>query len=338
MINNKFFHILVLDGGNYHSMYEAMFHDLNKLNNCLLLIDKSKDTFIKRILLKEKVRKVVGTSMDILVSDKNELEKYIAMYSCRYQWLSVIFLNSAFYFKTYLPKTLKAYKEKYKNIKYSLVYLDIMNSGVSRAANNLVKNNIFDYIFTIDKNDALKNGFDLITTPYSYIDSNDDSSKYIDLYFCGALKSRSDILLQISANCQKNKILGKFDVIKDNSNQDDLINDIKLLSPKSFIPYNQQVKNVMKTNCILELVEPGQAALTLRAYEAVVYNKKLLTNNPSIFSFKFYNPKLVQYFNDPKLIDYKWIREETDEKYNYHNEFSPVHLLNVIEEKILNEE
>lgn len=66
--------------------------------------------------------------------------------------------------------------------------------------------------------------------------------------------------------------------------------------------------------------------------------KKLLTNNPLVKTSQFYNPKYIQYFDDPKDIDWNFVKERIPIDYHYHNEYSGTNfikeVLNILERKV----
>ena len=79
----------------------------------------------------------------------------------------------------------------------------------------------------------------------------------------------------------------------------------------------------MKSNCILDIVQNGQKGNTIRYYEAICNNKKLLTNNRTVLSDKYYDKRYIQYFSDAKQIDVNWIKEPCEVDFGYQGEFSP---------------
>ena len=93
------------------------------------------------------------------------------------------------------------------------------------------------------------------------------------------------------------------------------------------LPYEKVIGNILSTNCVLEMVAKGQKVQTARYYEAVCYNKKLLTNNPNIKELSFYNPKYMKYFENIEDIDFEWVKRKETIDYHYNNEFSPNHIL-----------
>ena len=93
------------------------------------------------------------------------------------------------------------------------------------------------------------------------------------------------------------------------------------------MPYEKVIGNILSTNCVLEMVAKGQKVQTARYYEAVCYNKKLLTNNPNIKELSFYNPQYMKYFENIEDIDFEWVKRKETIDYHYNNEFSPNHIL-----------
>lgn len=102
--------------------------------------------------------------------------------------------------------------------------------------------------------------------------------------------------------------------------------------------YEEVISDVLSTNCILEFVAKGQKAQTARYYEAVCYNKKLLTNNPSVKDLQFYDPRYIQYFETIDDIDFAWIKKKEKVDYHYNGEFSPIHALEKLEKILTSQE
>ncbi len=53
------------------------------------------------------------------------------------------------------------------------------------------------------------------------------------------------------------------------------------------MPYEKYLQFVINTNCIVEILQDGTTGYTLRTWEALAFNKKLLTNNPEIINAEF---------------------------------------------------
>lgn len=100
------------------------------------------------------------------------------------------------------------------------------------------------------------------------------------------------------------------------------------------MPYAELLARELNSNCLLELVQPGQKQQTLRYLEAVVYNKKLLTNNAYARELPFYDERYMRVFGHPDEIDVGWVKERADVDYGYRDEFSPAKLPELIEREL----
>ena len=106
---------------------------------------------------------------------------------------------------------------------------------------------------------------------------------------------------------------------------------------KDYIPYEEFVRIENESNCILEVVKEGQRSNTARYFEAVLLNKKLLTNNPNIKTLPFYDERYMRYFETVYDIDPQWVRAAEPVDYHYNGEFSPVHIPALIDKYLAEE-
>lgn len=333
MDNSQF--IIVLDGSVYKPMYEYMLIDLSVREDVTFVTDEKKNGKIKKLLLKNKIQKMTGGKLDFLGFEENNLYYTIKYYCEQGKEVYVVFLNAALYYNAYLPETLLRYKKKWSGLKYILFYLDIMNVDVSFNADFLRRKNVFDLVYSIDKNDVSATDAIFWRTFYS------KSSKYLnvkvqkDMYFCGASKGRIPLLKEIASSAEHNGSDITMDVVCGEDTE--LLGkhkSINIRKPENFISYPEVLSNELKSSCILEIVQQGQVAPTLRSYEAVVYNRKLLTNNKGILEFPFYNPKYMKYFDNVQNIDWNWVKDDSKVDYGYKGEFSPLYLLDDIKNRL----
>lgn len=327
--------IIALDGSAYKPMYEHMFGDLAERNNVTFVTDKVQNAELKNFLLRNKVRKFTAGIFDFLAYEENNLYDAIKYYAEKKDSVYVIFLNATLLHNSYLPRTLSRYKKEFKNLKYVLFYLDIMNAGVSLNANKLRESGIFDLVYAIDENDVKKTGAILGRTFYSKNNRYAMISPMYDMYFCGVSKNRADTLLAIAEEAARYSAKINFDVIAYEDN-DKIKNNslIHVHKPGEFLSYPEVLSNELKASVILEIVQKGQVAPTLRPYEAVLYNRKLLTNNRSILKFPYWNPDYMQYFEKPEDIDWDWVKDHKVIDYKYDGRFSPEKLLQDIKKRL----
>ena len=228
-----------------------------------------------------------------------------------------------------------------KNITSVLLLLNSTHSSVIKYIQREIEAVKWDAVFTFDENDAKTKDYDVLEyNYYSKREENDILNRFpadriSDVYYIGILKnSRKNLLFDIYDYLRRNSIRVEFHLMHS------ILSSLEFrpykdeidyyTSKRGLIPYDQVLASVIYSKTILEIVGDGQTGPTLRYYEAVCYNKKLLTNNPNIMNFPFYNDRYMRVFNSPQDIDINWLRSNETVEYGYNDEFSPVHLLEMI--------
>lgn len=97
-----------------------------------------------------------------------------------------------------------------------------------------------------------------------------------DFYFVGFEKGRRQVLDQLEQSLTGYKCFFK------------VVNDIK-----ECISYEENILNIAKSKCLVDIVQEGQEGITLRPLEALAFKKKLITNNKKILESDFYSPNNV---------------------------------------------
>lgn len=332
-VNN---YIFLIDGSEYREMYQCMLADVDRREDVSQVIDEKKTSLTKKILLKRKAVSLLKGKLDFLAFEKNALYREIESTYKADSITVVIFFNAALHYNSYLVGTLKKYKKKWPNLRYIVLYTDIMNVPVSKNADYLRSKGIFDLVYTIENKDALETNSILWRTLYSRKEEYTHIEPKSDIYFCGVAKRRELTISQVFNEALRNNISISADIICEQDTNAEMLsgfdNGIKLHN--SFITYDSILKKELKSNCLLEIIQPGQEALTLRAYEAVVYGRKLLTNCKGIFDFPYYDDRYMHYFDHVKDIDWNWVKGRNEIEYHYEDSFSPIALINDIETRL----
>ena len=150
-----------------------------------------------------------------------------------------------------------------------------------------------------------------------------------DLIFIGDDKGRGRIIKQTALNAKRNGIHVNFKIPGTLNFNSSLVQYVPYMS------YAQIIYENLESNCIFEVLQPGQTSMTLRTQEAVCLKKKLLTNNKNIIKEKFYDSRYIQVFERVEDIDWSFvIRREGVEYKNYNNEFSPIDFFNRMEREV----
>lgn len=230
---------------------------------------------------------------------------------------------------------LKKCKQLNPSLKFSLFLINSMNahSPTMRGVHRNINHFKWDNIYTFDAEDARKYGYThLGFNYYSFHEITASQVPDSDVFFVGGLKGgRSQLIYDLYSQLTKCGIKCDFYLmpIDDKS--------IKQLSGiyyfKGWRPYEEILAHTQRTKCIIEIMQEGQSGATLRYFEAVTMNKKLLTNNPHIKDFPFYNPQWMKIIKTIEDIDIKWITRDEKVDYGYQGEFSPTHLIDYITRK-----
>lgn len=218
------------------------------------------------------------------------------------------------------------YLKKLNNNKNIKMIIILVNTMASREKILKKRLEYFDTIFSFDKEDAKKYNFIYHPTNYSKIYKRDNSEIKTDVFFVGMSKGRQEILENIY---KKLTDLG----IKANFYISGVKNKKKLgIHYNKWLSYDKVLENIAETNCIIEVVEKKQTGITLRAMEAISFNKRLLTNNKTIKELPFYKTGYIQIFDNITDINIEFIRNRNPVDYMYNNEFSPINLIKRIEQ------
>lgn len=310
MYEKNMFPVLLAD--MYTDNRVIMFDLLKKTNNRLL-------TLIQKIHLSTKVNKYISFPFKRIWI--NSLNKVISDSETEYH---VIFIDSLFpkdkLYISYLKKIQKEFK-----VKYDILLLTPFND------NSKIKYYIeklgFEYIFTFDRKDAEKNGFLFQYVPFSLSEKECGDIKYDICNFSVNTGNRLEILHDIYKDAKKHgvSLVCRITLVpKEKQLYKEGITYNKV------IPYAEVIKETKKSNCILEVMKDRQSGATARYYEAVCYNKKLLTNNKDVVNLPFYNSEYIHIFEKPEDIDWDWVKERIPIDYHYDGRFSPTHLIDRI--------
>ena len=109
-----------------------------------------------------------------------------------------------------------------------------------------------------------------------------------DIFYVGKDKGRLTELLQLEGQFHKLGLKTYFHIVP---GRKWFYKPNKIYKP--FMPYNQVLKTLGKTKSILHLLNGGQDGITIRVMEALVFEIKLITDNPKLMQYDFYNPNNI---------------------------------------------
>ena len=228
-----------------------------------------------------------------------------------------------------------------KNVRGVLVMINSYNA--SSVGMLEIKKDIsairWDRILTFDPVDAKRNGWDYMgCCYYSLQDKDDIINTYgrpvpCDAYFTGGIKgNREKLIMDVFEKLYNNGADTRFNLMVSGKKRLEKKRHEEVIQYLSgtWIPYKKVLNDVLGANVIIEILQKGQYGPSLRYYEAVCYNKKLITNNPKAVKLPFYNPDFIKIIKTADDIDIDWVKSEIPVSYGYDGRFSPVSLINML--------
>ncbi|WP_209389484.1 hypothetical protein [Chryseobacterium sp. RR2-3-20] len=179
--------------------------------------------------------------------------------------------------------------------------------GVKMCPDIFDKKKYFSSIYSFEKDDiSLYPELELIFIPNFYFEHYRETKEVVyDLYYIGiGLNERIKILENLAHLLPQQRI--HFMVSgqeKENSSA--------LIFFSDYISYEENLSNVMKSKCIIDLKMDVHNGLSFRFFEAMYYEKKIITNNTDVKNYNFYHPDNIL------VVDYKSI--DTVEVSNFLN-------------------
>lgn len=166
---------------------------------------------------------------------------------------------------------------------------------------------LFDKVYTFDRNDYLQNSQEIGFIPLffceEYLNNIESQTQPIyDIAFIGtAHGDRAKVVKQIEEECRKNNLtmfvyLYSPHILVYYYNK--LFNkDYKYINKKDLSFQMMTQKHIYEiyshTKCVLDIEIKTQTGLTMRTMDILGLKKKLLTTNPDIVHYDFYNPNNI---------------------------------------------
>jgi hypothetical protein len=147
-----------------------------------------------------------------------------------------------------------------------------------------------DYrLFTFDRDDAAQYGLRYKDQVYCLNQGETQAAIKYDFYFAGFNKNREHVLNDLQRALEKNYTC-HFVIKPDRLHFADF-------------DYQENLRNVLESRCIVDIVKEGQTGLTIRVMESVFYHKKLLTNNAEILNSDLYHENNVFILGRDRIED-----------------------------------
>ncbi len=140
-------------------------------------------------------------------------------------------------------------------------------------------------VWTYDKHDSDKYDLNLFSSG-GYLTSfiGEKCEKKYDIIYVGKDKGRAEYILELQKKFEEMGLTTKFLIMP----------STRVSKKKRFyskpIPYEEVIKLVTESRAILNIALPNQQGATMRDYESIFNDVKLITTNQIVNNFEFYDP------------------------------------------------
>ena len=224
-------------------------------------------------------------------------------------------------------------KQTYPTSKIVLLHRDLL--AVSNRSNpELPFNKVLDLEMSIDDNECEE--YDMVH--FSEFESKTDvpiSEDYplSDVFFAGAEKGRL------------NKLITAYDIFAAQGikcffyitgvSKERQVQREGIVYADKFMPYSKMLYYTINSRCVLEFNYGAAVGYTSRFLEAVIYGKKLITDNIVIKNTSFFKSGHIQVIANANEIDTSFMTTGSDiVDYHYNREFSPIRLIEQIDSEL----
>lgn len=235
-----------------------------------------------------------------------------------------------------IPMKYFAYlKRLYPQSKFVKIHRDLLkvaHSNPEYSEENM--NRVFDLRYTFDEGEAKRYGL----VHFDEIESRVDvpvSEEYpiSDVFFAGRAKDRLKKILtayRIFTNAGLHCDFYITDVP-----EEERIELPGITYADSFMPYDEMLFRTVNTQCLLDINQTGAVGYTSRILEAIIYNKRIIMDNPYILHSKYYNTNYIQFVANMDQIDPEFVKRTDPVNFAYEGDFSPVRLIRSIDNELV---
>lgn len=196
---------------------------------------------------------------------------------------NIIFIFGSLIYSDYIAKI----RQIFPKVRLIYLYSNLVKDKASIYPDLLDQYNCEKY--TWDKSDCTKYGINYSKPFYQNSFSLQWNENFIhDAVFIGVDKGRYSLLKKLEAYLNAHCIRTYFHIVSDSK-----LTRFKKTDYKKPISYSEYLNHIKISKCIIDIVQQGQYGLTMRIFEAIFNNRKIITNNKNIKEYDFYTPENI---------------------------------------------
>lgn len=322
---------IIFTGGEKNELFDLLFADLKEMSNVtidsgMLHLSKFKEKLWK-LHHNKKMNMKKPMPFRAVWNKYSPLNNYIEKLTNGD--ICLVFSNiSIEYFE---PAYLNSIKKKYK-VKLVLYFLDAYDTYYASRAKISRSQIDFDEVYSFYEEDAKKYDMRYFNSYYSVVKDKERIAPSHDIFFWGSDRGRGQMIESAFQAMKNEGIDADFGICY----SDDSRSKVDGIVYNQPLEYNELLERMNESRCIMDIVGEYSNGMSLRVFEAIAYNKKLISNNQSIRKLKYYNSEYMQIVDSFDAIDYEFIKDKGEVDYQYDNEFSPVNWIKELDEVLKN--
>lgn len=180
----------------------------------------------------------------------------------------------------------------------------------------------FDTIYSYDRNDVERYKFKFLTN-FIFDDEIENSELIQKVFNISSFDKRFFFLEKLADYLKKNEISFRF-IVKKNKKDKHYCN-IEIID--KYLGLQEVKKIIAQSKVLIDIQKKNQCGLSFRVFESLGYNKKLITNNPDIINYDFYNKNNIYVISENDLTvpkeffetEYSKVDSEILDKYKLDN-------------------
>lgn len=328
-------HKFVIMGSGY-DYYNYAYAQVNDLENVLFLnnIPYGKLTeIIYRIHMSQRVNSIINLPLKKVWSKIlfNKLKKEVnGITRDKNDFICFVFFSVGHYGDMVKYGFCDYVREYYPNSYMVVFYQDIIKKERKVSFEEFKEK--MDLIISYDFREAQEYGILHYNVPYSDINNTiKASTKTSDVYFIGAAKDRYNEIISVYEKLKSFGLKCDFNIKGVEKKEQKYVDEINYCD---YISYKENLEKVKATKCIIEIKQLDSTGYTLRTPEAIIFGKKLLSNNEELMEAPFYSEDKIQVFKNIDDIKLEFFNDMSETKYDYKDKLSPMNFLSFIEENL----
>lgn len=228
-------------------------------------------------------------------------------------------------------------RKKYPNCKIVKIHRDLVKIAHSNplySEENM--NRVFDLRLTFDEGEAAEYGMEHFDEIESKIDiAKDPNYPLTDVFFAGKAKDRLPKLIEAYDRFTSFGL--KCDFFITHVSPEEQIHREGITYSDKFMPYTEMLYRSVNARFMFDINQTGAVGYTSRFLEAVIYNKRFITDNKAVKNTRFFKSGDILYYENVYDIEKEFF-EKSEADYQYANEFSPIHLLRIIDRELVKQQ